>query len=540
MTHIEIRDRIVEFSADLASVSRRWPLEHSPARRERASRLLDAWSDRLGTLDETVLGPIERLDLALLEHSLRTRRRKLEVEAAFARQIDAALPFASEIVLLEEDRLAMTTIEPELAASKLDGIAASAESLLETTFEPALRGRAQKVLVELRDAFGRWFEHYDGYDPQFSWWNRAPFARAKSALERLGERLSTEEGEIPGTPVGREALEADLAAEGIPYSMERLVEIGEREYEWCLVRMRQAASEMGFGEDWRAALEAVKDLCLPPGEQPKRVRELALEAIEFVESRDLLSIPQLAKETWRLDMMSPERQKVAPFFLGGETILVSYPTDAMSHSEKRMSMRGNNPYFSRATVQHELFPGHAMQMYMTERHRPYRKLFGTPFWVEGWTLYWELLLWEIGFPRSPQERIGMLFWRMHRCVRVMFSLRFHLGQLSTAECAEMLVERVGHERSTAEGEVRRSFNGDYPPLYQIAYLIGGLQFMALRREFVAGRGWSDRTFHDAILLQNQMPPTYLRFALAGEAPPRYETPTWHFDEPSLQSDPSVG
>jgi hypothetical protein len=27
--------------------------------------------------------------------------------------------------------------------------------------------------------------------------------------------------------------------------------------------------------------------------------------------------------------------------------------------------------------------------------------------------------------------------------------------------------------------VRRSFNGSYPPLYQIAYMIGGLQFRAL-------------------------------------------------------------
>jgi hypothetical protein len=50
---------------------------------------------------------------------------------------------------------------------------------------------------------------------------------------------------------------------------------------------------------------------------------------------------------------------------------------------------------------------------MTGRHKVYRN-FDTPFWVEGNSLYWELLLWDMKFPRTPEERIGMLFWRMHR------------------------------------------------------------------------------------------------------------------------------
>ena len=36
----------------------------------------------------------------------------------------------------------------------------------------------------------------------------------------------------------------------------------------------------------------------------------------------------------------------------------------------------------------------------------------------------------------------------------------------------------------AEGEVRRSFNGSYPPLYQMAYMTGGLQLRALHHELV--------------------------------------------------------
>src|SRR5437763_16630695 len=125
-----------------------------------------------------------------------------------------------------------------------------------------------------------------------------------------------------------------------------------------------------------------------------------------------------AQESWRMEMMTPERQLVSPFFLGGETILVSYPTNSMSHEQKMMSMRGNNPHFSRATVFHELIPGHHLQGFMTARYKPYRALFGTPFWTEGGALCWEMLFWNLNFPKKPENRIRMLFWRMHRCARI--------------------------------------------------------------------------------------------------------------------------
>ncbi|RYG46258.1 DUF885 family protein, partial [bacterium] len=375
---------------------------------------------------------------------------------------------------------------------------------------------AVDLVAELREAIRRWFDYYTGYDPLFTWWLREPYSELEKALVVFEEGLPKDEA-VAIDPIGRDALLTDLSFEMVPYSPEEMIAMGESEYAWCLAEMKEASAELGFGDDWKAALEHVKTLHLPPGAQTKMVRELALEAVEFLESRDLLTIPELAKETWRMEMMSPERQLVSPFFLGGETIIVSYPTDEMSHARKLMSMRGNNPHFSRATVQHELIPGHHMQFFMMERYRPYRTLFDTPFWIEGWALYWEMLLWDLGFPRIPEERIGMLFWRMHRCVRVTFSLGFHLGELTPPECVEMLVERVGHERANAEGEVRRSFNGTYPPLYQAAYLIGGLQFRALRQELVEGGIMTEKEFHDGILQENEMPVAMVRLALMARA-----------------------
>jgi hypothetical protein len=275
-------------------------------------------------------------------------------------------------------------------------------------------------------------------------------------------------------------------------------------------------------------LEYVKNLAVEPGNQTEVVRELAHESIDFIEARDLVTVPPLAEEIWRMEMMSPERQKVSPFFLGGEVIMVSYPTDEMAHEDKLMSMRGNNPYFSRATVHHELIPGHHLQGFMTSRYNSHRRAFRTPFWGEGWALYWEMLLWDLGFPQTPEERIGMLFWRMHRAARIIFSLSFHLERMTPEEAIDFLVERVGHERANATAEVRRSFNGSYPPLYQAAYMLGGMQIRALHEEFVDSGRMTDREFHDAILQGGRMPIEMVRARLRGEGPPRDFAASWRF------------
>jgi hypothetical protein len=271
---------------------------------------------------------------------------------------------------------------------------------------------------------------------------------------------------------------------------------------------------MGFGDDWKKALEKVKTMHVEPGGQPELIHQLAVEAEKFLDDHDLITVPPLAREAWRMQMMSPERQLVNPFFTGGETISVSYPVNTMSYEQKMMSMRGNNIPFSRATLFHELIPGHHLQGYMAARFRPYRAAVGgTPFLGEGWSLYWELLLWDMKFQKTPEDRVGALFWRMHRCARIVFSLSFHLGRMTPQECVDLLVNRVGHERENAVGEVRRSFAGGYSPLYQAAYLLGGMQLYALHKELAGSGKMTNRQFHDAVLKENRIPVEMIRASL---------------------------
>ena len=122
----------------------------------------------------------------------------------------------------------------------------------------------------------------------------------------------------------------------------------------------------------------------------------------------------------------------------------------------------------------------------------------------------------------------MLFWRSHRAARIIFSLKFHLGEMSPQEAVDFLVDRVGHERANATAEVRRSFDGSYSPLYQVAYMMGGLQIRALHEELVGARKMTDRAFHDAILQGGNMPIEMVRASLTKQDLSREHVPSWKF------------
>jgi len=148
--------------------------------------------------------------------------------------------------------------------------------------------------------------------------------------------------------------------------------------------------------------------------------------------------------------------------------------------------------------------------------------------MEGWALYWEMRMYALGFARGPEDTIGMLYWRKHRCARIVFSLNFHLGKWTGPQCVDYLVEKVGHERAAAEGEVRRSVSGGCGPLYQCAYMLGGLQLRALHDELVKpGSSWTEKRFHDEVLHNNSIPIAAVRAALRDDPPPK-DLGGWRF------------
>ena len=572
----EMVDVVQRFSADQQSIGRRYDANGSPEQRSRMRGYYTSWRTRLKALDFDKMSQEGKIDYVLLDNYLRYQLELADREDAKRAEVQPLLPFRDAVLALHDARRDLETINPQATAKQAAALAAQIDSL-RTKLEPTARGdsaapkgkpaapkvsrtvanRAAEYLDQMRGTLGTWYRFHSGYDPLFSWWMANPYqklnesmtkyaatirervvgiprpstaavSRGASATVAQSDESAANTGPIIGDPIGASGLAVDLRYEMIPYSAEELIAIAEREYAFSLSEIRKAAREMGFGDSWKAAMEKVKDSYVEPGKQPELIRTLARQAEEFFDAHDWVTIPALAKEDWRMEMMSPERQRVSPFFLGGELILVSYPTDEMSDEDKRMSMRGNNPHFSHATVFHELNPGHHLQGFMSARYNSHRRLFSTPFWNEGNSLYWEMFLYDHDFHVTPEDRIGALFWRMHRSARIIFSLNFHLGKMTPDQAIQFLVDTVNFERANAEGEVRRSFAGQYSPLYQAAYMLGGLQMRAMYKALVTTKKMTEREFHDAVLQGGPMPMSMVRARLASMPLTRDGPAPWRF------------
>ena len=529
---------IERYSADHDTLLSVYTDPFSPATRERMSKFFAATRQQLAGIEFSTLDQEGKADYLLLANHLTREEHDQALGATQWKEVEPLLPIAPTVFSFEDSKQLGEFPIGEKIASQLNGMTAALTARrkdLESAIQkdaktssarptPIAAWRAADDLDQLREQLHHWFEFYNGYDPSFTWWAAQPWKQTDDAMkdystflrEKVAGIAHDDKTTIIGTPVGRDALLAQLSDEMIPYTPEELIAMAKEQMVWCKQQMLEASHDLGYGDDWRKAMEHVKNTYVEPGKQPQLIRDLAVEGADFAEKNNLVTVPDLAKETWRMEMMTPERQLVSPFFLGGDTILVSYPTDTMTFEQRMMSMRGNNPGFSHATVFHELIPGHWLQQFMTARYRPYRQLFGTGFWVEGNAFYWEMVFWDHGFQGTPEQRIGALFWRMHRCARIIFSLSFHLGLMTPQQAIDFLVDEVGHERDNAAAEVRRSFNGSYDPLYQCAYMLGALQFRTLHHELVDAGKMTDRQYNDAVLHENMMPVAMLRAILTNE------------------------
>jgi hypothetical protein len=549
----EMADMMINYEADKGSLKRfysnnnsdnDWADDYynSPECILRLQQLIVNYLDQLEKVDFEKMNINGKVDYLLFKRNILDEQYKLVKEQKLHEQVLKYLSFSERINAIEKPSRRGASVNGEEVARELNSINKEISNAIEKlksieNIELNQAMYASIVVNELRETLKKYYNFYNNYDPLFTWWVPKTYSATDSLLDlyaitlkKKGKLISTQKDDgsgIVGNPIGNEELLRQLKLEFISYSPEELVSIANKEFAWCDAELLKASNEMGFGDDWKAAQEKVKKSFVPAGKQPETMYELYKQSVNFLKVNDLISIPVLAEETWRMQMMSPQRQLVNPFFLGGESLVISYPTNTMTYDEKMMSMRGNNPNFSRATVHHELIAGHHLQGYMSNRCKSYRH-FNTPFYGEGNALYWEMLLWDLKFPRTPEEKIGMLFWRMHRCARIIFSLNYHLGKWTPQQCIDFLVDRVGHERANAEGEVRRSFTGGYSPLYQIAYMIGGLEFMSLKRELVDTKKMTYKQYHDAILQENSMPIEMLRAIITNNKLTKDYKTNWRF------------
>ena len=137
--------------------------------------------------------------------------------------------------------------------------------------------------------------------------------------------------------------------------------------------------------------------------------------------------------------------RIAPSATGG--IYYTGPSDDFSRPGRMWwSVPAGTEDFAtwqeRTTVFHEGVPGHhlqvGMQTHLRDELNSWRRL---ACWVsghgEGWALYAEKLMADLGFQDDPGDRMGMLDSQRLRAARVVLDIGVHLGKERPAELADL-------------------------------------------------------------------------------------------------------
>lgn len=160
------------------------------------------------------------------------------------------------------------------------------------------------------------------------------------------------------------------------------------------------------------------------------------------------------------------------------------------------------------TAVHEVYPGHHLQLSFARRHPSLvRKITGPSIFAEGWALYSEELLAELGY-YTDEERMMQLSWTLVRAARVVIDIDLHTRGMSAEQAVAMLVREVGLGEALAKNEVARYV---MTPTQPMSYLLGRQEILAMREKARArdGASFSLLRFHEDLLKRGTVAPALM-------------------------------
>jgi uncharacterized protein (DUF885 family) len=169
-----------------------------------------------------------------------------------------------------------------------------------------------------------------------------------------------------------------------------------------------------------------------------------------------------------------------------------------------------------STCYHEAVPGHHLQVattrYLRDRLDRFQRTIGwNSGYGEGWALYAERLMGELGYLEDPAFELGMLRAQAMRAMRVVVDIglhlelaipsteRYHPGETWTPELAlPFVLERSYYPETFMQSEVDRYLGW---PGQAISYKVGERVWLRARAaaKARAGASWDLKSFHTAAL-----------------------------------------
>jgi len=324
-----------------------------------------------------------------------------------------------------------------------------------------------------------------------------------------------------GDGVGREAYA--LASEGFLGTRIDL----DATYQWGLDQLAAISLEQA----------AVAELILPGATQAEVMAALDADPSNILHGTDALrewmqrtsdaAIAALSGSTFEIPQpLTTLECMIAPSATG--LIYYTGPSDDFSRPGRMWwSVPHGITRFStwreRTTVYHEGVPGHHLQVgqavHNRDRLNSWRRLLsGTSGHSEGWALYAERLMDELGFLASPADRFGMLGAQRMRAARVVLDIGVHLGKqrpdgegVWDAEYAlRFMRDNVPIDEARLAFEVDRYLGW---PGQAASYLVGQRVWETLRDDYLAVPGADLRSFHAEALALGGVGLDTLRSAL---------------------------
>ena len=167
------------------------------------------------------------------------------------------------------------------------------------------------------------------------------------------------------------------------------------------------------------------------------------------------------------------------------------------------------------TAVHETYPGHHLQLSFARLNPSLtRKFAHASIFSEGWALYSEELLAELGY-YTDEERMMQLEWTLVRAARVIVDIGLHVGDMSYEAAVKLLIDEVHLEKHLAVSEVKRYTASPTQPL---SYLAGRQMIMELRERAKKrdGASFSLKKFHTDLLSRGTLPPGLLAHEMFGD------------------------
>ncbi len=348
-------------------------------------------------------------------------------------------------------------------------------------------------------------------------------------LEELGRRAhgTWQLGEERYTRLLRER-------ESLRFDARELREMGRREYDRTAAEMREVALAARGTDDYAAVLEEA-EADHPATEEERRAAsaEWTERARAFLVDTGLVTLPPGERcvvdpsPVFQRPVLGVASYMSPPAF--ADTMLghffVPFAPDGAGPDEIEKRLRSNSHGHVPTTSVHEAYPGHHWHLVMRKQHpSAIRRVFGTPYFTEGWGLYAERVMRERGFYTDPIHELFHLNATLFRAARIIVDTSLHLGEMTFDEAVAFMVGNAALSEPTARAEVGRYCSW---PTQASSYLTGCLEILRIRDAWLAARGLGStppaqapvevlRAFHDAIARSGALPLGLAERAVLGE------------------------